>query len=68
MPYYDDDGNELDPASVPVPHMCSLCDKRDVPEEEVLCNLNRFGQAAGREFRCEAFVSIYGALIDDIIV
>ena len=67
MPYYDDDGNELDPASIPVPQMCLMCDKKDDPDEEILCNLNRLDQAGEPNFKCGAFVSLYGALIDDII-
>jgi len=67
MPYYDDDGNELDPASVPMPQMCLMCDKKDIPEEEVLCTLNRLDQLNEPAFKCGAFVSLYGALIDDII-
>ena len=67
MPYYDDDGNEIDPAGIPVPQMCLMCEKKDLPEEEVLCNLNRLDQASEAHFKCGAFVSLYGALIDDII-
>ncbi len=67
MPYYDDDGNELDPASIPVPQMCLMCEKKDDPNEEILCNLNRLDQAGAKHFKCGAFVSLYGALIDDII-
>lgn len=67
MPYYDDDGNELDPSTIPVPKMCTMCEKQDLPEEEILCNLNRLDQADEPDFKCGAFVSLYGALIDDII-
>lgn len=67
MPYYDDDGNELDPASIPMPHMCMMCEKREMPGEEILCNLNRLDQMGEEEFKCGAFVSLYGVLIDDII-
>ncbi len=67
MPYYDDDGNELDPTTVPLPRMCLICEKKDDPEEEVLCNLNRLDQRDDAVFQCGAFVSLYGALIDDII-
>ena len=67
MPYYHDNGNELDPSSVQMPQMCPMCDKRDDPHEEVLCNINRLGQQGEPEFKCSSFVSLYGALIDDII-
>jgi hypothetical protein len=67
VPYYDDDGNEIDPATIPIPQMCIICDRKDLPEEEILCNLNRMDQIGEAEFKCGAFLSIYGALIDDII-
>ena len=67
MPYYDDNGNELDPSTVPMPKMCLMCEKKDDLEEEILCNLNRLDQREERYFKCGAFVSLYGALIDDII-
>ena len=67
MPYYDDDGNELDPATVQMPQMCLMCEKKDDPDEEILCNLNRLDQRNDKTFKCYAFVSLYGALIDDII-
>jgi len=67
MPYYDDDGNELDPTTIVIPQMCLVCDKLNRPEEEILYNLNRLDQKDEDEFKCGAFVSLYGALIDDII-
>ena len=67
MPYYDDDGNELDPTTIPMPRMCLMCEKKDDPNEEILCNLNRLDQVNEPDFKCGAFVSLYGALIDDII-
>ncbi len=68
MPYYDDDGNELDPTAIPMPQMCAMCEKRDDAHEEILCNLNRLDQKNEPVFKCYAFVSLYGSLIDDIIV
>ena len=67
MAYYDDDGNELDPTTIPIPAMCLICEKKDDPNEEVLCNLNRLDQRNDRTFKCGAFVSLYGILVDDII-
>lgn len=67
MPYYDDDGNELDPTTIPRPGLCLMCEKLDDPGEEILCNLNRLDQVDEPQFKCGAFVSLYGALIDDII-
>ena len=68
MPYYDDDGNELDLATLRMPAMCLICEKKDDPDEEILGNLNRLDQCDSKGFKCGAFVSLYGALIDDIIV
>jgi hypothetical protein len=68
MPYYDDDGNEIDPTTIPIPGMCLMCDKRGDAEEEILCNLTRLDQMNRKDFKCEAFCSLYGPLLDDIIV
>ncbi|CAN5315369.1 hypothetical protein BH10ACI2_BH10ACI2_16820 [soil metagenome] len=68
MPYFDDNGNEIDPDTVPLPTMCTMCEKQSDPYEEILCNLTRLGQRDDAAFKCEAFVSLYGPLIDDIIV
>lgn len=67
MPYYDDDGNELDPTGIPIPSLCLICEKYGDNTEEILCNLNRLDQKDEKSFRCGAFVSLYGVLIDDII-
>ena len=67
MPYYDDDGNELDPSVIAMPKMCLMCEKKDDASEEILCNLNRLDQKDEAAFKCGAFVSLYGALLDDII-
>ena len=50
-----------------MPKMCLMCEKKDLPAEEILCNLNRLDQKGEPVFKCGAFVSLYGALIDDII-
>jgi hypothetical protein len=67
MPIYDDDGNEIDPATVPIPALCRSCEKFDDPDEKLLCDLNRCGQKDSVDFRCYAFASLYGSLTDDII-
>jgi hypothetical protein len=67
MPYFDDDGNELDPRNIRIPELCTHCDKIDDPNEEILCNLNRLDQQDSDPFECGAYRSRYGALIDDII-
>lgn len=67
MPYYDDDGNELDPTTIPIPKLCMSCEKKDDPFEEILCNLNRLDQKDGKEFICYAYESIYGALENETV-
>ena len=44
-----------------------MCEKKDAPEGEILCNLTRLDQQGEAVFKCGAFVSLYGELIDDII-
>lgn len=68
MPYFDDDGNELDPSAVPLPRLCTMCENHGIADEKILCDLNRLDQADNADFRCAAFVSLYGVLIDDIII
>ncbi len=69
MPYYDDDGNELDPTKIPMPKLCLSCEKKDDSYEEILCNLNRLDQKDELEdFKCGAYQSVYGVLEDETIV
>lgn len=68
MPYYDDDGNELDPTTIPLPKLCLNCEKKDDAYEEILCNLNRLDQKDDKDFKCGAYRSIYGALEDENII
>lgn len=68
MPYYDEAGNELDPSTITVPKMCLLCEKHGDAEEKILCDLNRLDQRYEPQFICGGFESVYGPLIDDIIV
>ena len=55
MPYYDDDGNEINPELIPKPSLCITCLKDDDPDEQILCNLNRMDQVNEPEFRCYAY-------------
>lgn len=58
MPYFDDDGNELNPDLVPKPALCVACRNDEAGDEMeiVLCTLSRLDQEVGREFVCYAFV------------
>ncbi len=58
MPYFDDDGNELNPDLISKPSLCIGCRMNECGDEmeEILCNLNRLDQAGEKEFLCYAFV------------
>lgn len=58
MPYFDDDGNEINPDHIPKPSLCVGCRNDDTEEESerVACNLTRFDQNGKQEFICFAFV------------
>jgi hypothetical protein len=57
--YYSDDGDPIDLDSIQIPALCDNCKKKDLPEEEIPCNLNRYDQQSeiktGKEFFCGAF-------------
>lgn len=55
MPYFDDDGNEINPELIAKPSLCITCTKDDDPNEIVLCNLNRMDQADEEDFICFAY-------------
>ncbi len=54
-PFYDDDGNEVNPDLIPKPDLCVSCIKDDDPHEEILCTLNRLDQRNDNEFKCFAY-------------
>jgi len=58
MPYFDDDGTELNPDLIPKPHLCVGCrkDEWEDQEEQVLCNLTRLDQSDEKDFVCHAFI------------
>jgi hypothetical protein len=55
MPYFDDDGNEINPDFYPKPGLCLICTKLNDPREKVLCTLNRIDQRYEKEFICHGF-------------
>ena len=55
MPYFDDDGNELNPNLISKPQLCLSCIKNDMQSEVHLCNLNRLDQIDEIEFKCFAY-------------
>lgn len=64
---YDDNGNEINPALIPMPALCLSCEKKDDFDEKILCDLTRFDQRDDKKFICYAYASRYGVLVDDII-
>lgn len=54
---FDDDGNPINPHSIPKPGLCLLCklEDDDDPEENILCSLTRYDQRNEKEFKCRAF-------------
>ena len=57
MPYFDDDGNELNPNLIAKPQLCLSCIKNDMQSEQIPCNLNRLDQIGEDEFKCYAYES-----------
>jgi hypothetical protein len=55
MPFYTDDGEEVDPSKVPIPYLCLGCSKFERESEYILCVLCRMDQDEGKEFKCYAF-------------
>ncbi len=52
MPFYNDDGTEINPDLVPKPDLCVSCKNDDDPREEILCILTRADQQDEAEFKC----------------
>ena len=59
MPYFDDDGTEVNPGLYPKPSLCLSCNKCDDPSEEIACNLNRMDQRDELVFKCFAYENMY---------
>lgn len=68
MPYNDEYGNEPESQKMSVPKMCLICERNYDPDEDVLCDLHRRNERENGIFKCGAFSSLYGPLIDDIIL
>jgi len=58
--FYDDNGNKIDPESIPVPGLCVICKSRYVDDwdENLLCQMNRHDQQNEKDFKCGAFVKM----------
>ncbi|MDP2301974.1 MAG: hypothetical protein Q8N03_06085 [Ignavibacteria bacterium] len=55
---FDDDGYEINIDLIKKPSLCLTCLHNDDPNEELLCNLNRFDQQSEQEFNCFAYKKI----------
>ena len=55
MPYFDDDGTEVNPDLFPKPQLCLTCKNNDDSNEDLLCNLTRLDQRNEPEFKCFAY-------------
>ena len=47
--------DKLVPNLYPLPSLCLSCKKKDDPNEEILCGLNRMDQVGEAEFKCFAY-------------
>lgn len=59
MPYFDDDGTEVNPDLFPKPQLCLSCRKNNDPSEELVCNVTRMDQRDETEFKCFAYSNMY---------
>jgi hypothetical protein len=54
--FFTDDGEEINPDLIPIPHLCMSCKKKDWGGmEEILCTMNRLDQKGSDEFICGAY-------------
>jgi len=65
MPYFDDDGTEVNPNLIPKPTLCVACRNDDDPDELILCNLTRLDQRDESEFICFAYEPKTGLYVDE---
>lgn len=56
--FFDDDGYEINSELIKKPSLCITCVHDDDPNEELLCNMNRFDQKDEKEFKCFAYKRI----------
>ena len=58
MPYYNDDGEEMNPNLFTKPQLCLSCKNNDDLYEEIVCNLTRLGQIGEPKFICHGYEPI----------
>lgn len=68
MTFVDNFGIEAMPSEIKRPMFCQMCERSNDPADEIVCDLIRLSQAGSILFKCTSFVSLYGVLIDGIIL
>ena len=58
MPFYNDDGTEINPDLIQKPSLCISCRNDNNPSQEILCTLTRADQQNKEEFKCFDFLEI----------
>ena len=58
MPYWNDDGTEINPNDFPLPTLCMSCKRRHHEFDQILCNLYRIGHDHDTKFDCDRHASI----------
>jgi len=55
--FYTDDGELININNIPLPGLCVVCQSNqcDDPEENFLCQMNRYDQRDEKEFKCGAY-------------
>ncbi len=53
--FFDDEGYEINTELIKKPSLCITCTNNDNPNEELLCNMNRYNQRNDKEFKCFAY-------------
>ena len=53
--FFDDDGYEINTDLIKKPSLCLICKKKDDPEEDFFCSMNRYDQKDTEEFICFAY-------------
>lgn len=56
--FFDDDGYEINMDLIKKPSLCLICVHNNDPNEEFLCNMNRYDQKDSKEFKCFAYKNI----------
>ena len=55
--FFNDDGYEINTDLIKKPSLCLTCVSNNIgnPEEDLLCNMNRYDQRNSEDFKCHAY-------------